>query len=77
MVRCRFRCPFYLRTGIHRASATRLSNDATIPLRTLDSEAAFEDLAWLDEAIGDVQVVALGESTHDNRESYLLRHRLA
>ncbi|WP_237047618.1 erythromycin esterase family protein [Lentzea guizhouensis] len=35
-----------------------------------------DDLSWLDEAIGDARVVALGESAHYNRETYLLRHRV-
>lgn len=34
------------------------------------------DLAWLDEAVGDARVVAIGESAHYNRECYELRHRL-
>lgn len=35
-----------------------------------------DDLSWLDEAIGTVRVVALGESSHYNRETYLLRHKV-
>ncbi|MFI9552142.1 erythromycin esterase family protein [Nonomuraea endophytica] len=35
-----------------------------------------DDLAWLDEAIGDARVVAIGESSHYNREFYELRHLL-
>ncbi|NRQ37537.1 erythromycin esterase family protein [Nonomuraea sp. NN258] len=54
----------------------RLSDAAVIPLRTLDPAAALDDLEWLDEAIGDARVVAIGESAHYNRESYELRHRL-
>ncbi|MET9248926.1 erythromycin esterase family protein [Nonomuraea sp. NPDC003709] len=54
----------------------RLSDEAVIPLRTLDPGAALDDLEWLDDAIGDARVVAIGESAHYNREFYELRHRL-
>jgi erythromycin esterase len=54
----------------------RLSDKAVIPLRTLDPAGALDDLGWLDEAIGDAQVVAIGESAHYNREFFQLRHRL-
>ncbi|MFI6743890.1 erythromycin esterase family protein [Nonomuraea sp. NPDC050451] len=54
----------------------RLSDAAVIPLRTLDPGAALDDLEWLDDAIGDARVVAIGESAHYNREFYELRHRL-
>lgn len=54
----------------------RLSDAAVMPLRTLDPAEPFDDLDWLDEAIGDARVVAIGESSHYNRESYELRHRL-
>lgn len=55
---------------------TKLSDAAVRPLATLDPAAPLDDLAWLDEVIGDARVVAIGESAHYNRESYLLRHRL-
>jgi erythromycin esterase len=48
----------------------------TMPLRTLDPAAPPDDLAALDEAIGDARVVAIGESAHYYGESYRLRHRL-
>ena len=54
----------------------RLSDEAVIPLTTLDPDRPPDDLAWLDKAIGDARVVAIGESAHYNRESYQLRHRL-
>ncbi|MCK2212302.1 erythromycin esterase family protein [Actinomadura sp. ATCC 31491] len=53
-----------------------LSKEAVVPLATLDPSAPLDDLAWLDEAIGDARVVAIGESSHYNAEFYLLRHRL-
>ncbi|MET8870793.1 erythromycin esterase family protein [Nocardia sp. NPDC004604] len=54
----------------------RLSGAAVRPLHTLDPAAPLDDLEWLDDAIGDARVVAIGESAHYNRESYRLRHRL-
>ncbi|KOX18003.1 erythromycin esterase [Saccharothrix sp. NRRL B-16348] len=57
-------------------TTARLSDEAVIPLRTLDPAQPLDDLEWLDEAIGDARVVAIGESAHYNREAYQLRHRL-
>ncbi|MFD1929880.1 erythromycin esterase family protein [Nonomuraea mangrovi] len=57
-------------------TAARLTDEAIVPLRTLDPTGPLDDLAWLDEAIGDARVVAIGESAHYNREFYELRHRL-
>jgi erythromycin esterase len=54
----------------------RLSDEAVMPLRTLDPIGRLDDLEWLDQAIGDSQVVAIGESAHYNREFFQLRHRL-
>ena len=54
----------------------RLSDEAVIPLTTLDPAGPLDDLAWLEQAIGDSRVVAIGESAHYNREFYQLRHRL-
>ena len=54
----------------------RLSAEAVIPLRTVDPVGPLDDLAWLDQAIGDSRVVAIGESAHYNREFFQLRHRL-
>lgn len=59
-----------------RTTSGRLSDAAVRPLRTLDPAEPLDDLDWLDEAIGDARVVAIGESAHYNRESLLLRHRL-
>ncbi|MDH6110283.1 erythromycin esterase [Kitasatospora sp. MAP12-15] len=57
-------------------AAARLSGEAVMPLRTLDPTEPLDDLEWLDEAIGQARVVAIGESAHYNRECYQLRHRL-
>ncbi|MEU6973055.1 erythromycin esterase family protein [Kitasatospora aureofaciens] len=57
-------------------TTVRLSGEAVRPLRTLAPDGSPEDLAWLDEAVGDARVVAIGENAHYNRESYQLRHRL-
>jgi erythromycin esterase len=59
-----------------RASTARLSDEAVKPLRTLDPAGPLDDLEWLDQAIGDARVVAIGESAHYNREFFELRHRL-
>jgi erythromycin esterase len=45
-------------------------------LDTLDPAAPLDDLGWLDALADGARVVAIGESAHYNRESYLLRHRL-
>ncbi len=57
-------------------ASVRLSDEAVITLTTLDPTGPLDDLARLDEAISDAQVVAIGESAHYNHESYQLRHRL-
>jgi erythromycin esterase len=55
---------------------TKLSDEAVIPLATLDPTAPLDDLGWLDRVVGDARVVAIGESSHYNREFLQLRHRL-
>ena len=59
-----------------RGPAARLSDEAIVPLRTLDPAGPLDDLEWLDRAVGDARVVAIGESAHYNREFFELRHRL-
>ncbi|HEY3607468.1 MAG TPA: erythromycin esterase family protein [Pseudonocardiaceae bacterium] len=54
---------------------TKLSSDVVHPL-VLEPDGPLDDLAWLDEAIGDARVVAIGESAHYNHEFLVLRHRL-
>ena len=59
-----------------KTSTARLSDEALMPLRTLDPTEPLDDLEWLGQAIGDARVVAIGESAHYNREFFQLRHRL-
>jgi erythromycin esterase len=59
-----------------KTPTVRLSDEAVMPLRTLDPTGPPDDLEWLDQAIGDSRVVAIGESAHYNREFFQLRHRL-
>jgi erythromycin esterase len=56
---------------------SELSDDAVIPLSTLEPDAPLDDLGWLDRVVGDARVVAIGESSHYNREFLQLRHRLS
>ena len=66
------------KVGVAADSATplELTDAVVMALRTLDPAAPLDDLEWLDEAIGDARVVAIGESAHGIREFYQLRHRL-
>ncbi len=50
--------------------------NAVIPMSTLDPEGPLDDLSWLDRLVGDARVVAIGESSHYNGETYRLRHRI-
>jgi erythromycin esterase len=60
----------------HHDPSRRLDPASVTPLGTLDPDAPADDLDWLDDAVGDARVVAIGESAHYNQECYLLRHRL-
>ncbi|MGO1053299.1 erythromycin esterase family protein [Crossiella sp. CA198] len=58
------------------STQARLSDQAVLPLHTLDPAAPLDDLGWLDEVIGDARVVAIGESSHYSTEFPRLRHRV-
>jgi erythromycin esterase len=47
-----------------------------VPLKTVDPEHGFEDLAPLAASIGDARIVGLGEATHGTHEFFRLKHRL-
>ncbi|MDB4964536.1 MAG: uncharacterized protein JWN44_225 [Myxococcales bacterium] len=47
-----------------------------VPLKTVEPEHGFEDLAPLAASIGDARIVALGEATHGTHEFFRLKHRL-
>ncbi len=46
------------------------------PITTVVPQSGFDDLEPLRQAVGDARVVMLGESRHDAREHFLLKHRL-
>jgi erythromycin esterase-like protein len=47
-----------------------------IPLKTVEANHGFDDLAPLEGVVGDARIVALGEATHGSREFFQLKHRL-
>ena len=47
-----------------------------VPLDTVDPAASLRDLAPLRRAIGDAEIVGLGESTHGAAEAITLKHRV-
>src|SRR5262245_34611896 len=47
-----------------------------IPFSTSEAGNGFDDLAGLENVIGDARIVALGEPTHGTHEVFQLKHRL-
>lgn len=47
-----------------------------LPVKTVQAESGFEDLAGLAAMIGDARIVGLGEGTHGTREHFQMKHRL-
>ena len=47
-----------------------------VPFKTETAGAGFDDLAALDQIIGDARIVALGEATHGTAEFFRMKHRL-
>jgi erythromycin esterase len=47
-----------------------------IPIASLAPGTGHEDLAALDDIIGDARIVALGEATHGTAEFFRMKHRL-
>ncbi|MBO9152092.1 erythromycin esterase family protein [Chitinophaga sp. GCM10012297] len=47
-----------------------------LPLRSVDANTGFEDLAPVGEMIGDARIVSLGEPTHGTSEAFRMKHRL-
>jgi erythromycin esterase len=46
------------------------------PLATVEPRSGFQDFEFLGAAIGDAQIVSMGEATHGTREFFQLKHRL-
>src|SRR5438105_13843092 len=49
--------------------------ETAIPLRTVDADSGFADLAPLKSVLADVRIVGLGESSHGTSEFQRVKHR--
>ena len=50
--------------------------DAVAPLDTVDPDASFDDLGVVGSAIGDADVIGMGEASHGTREFFRFKDRL-
>jgi erythromycin esterase len=50
--------------------------ERAIPITTLDPQAPLDDLVPLEQIVGNVTIVGLGEASHGGREFFLMKHRL-
>ena len=46
------------------------------PFKTVHAESGLDDLAFLDQMIGDARIVALGEASHGTAEFFQMKHRM-
>ena len=46
------------------------------PVAGVHAGTGFDDLAFLDDVVGDARVVALGESSHGSSEQFKMKHRI-
>ena len=51
-------------------------NKNAIPIKSVHAETGFDDLAAIDQSIGDARIVALGECTHGSSEIFSMKHRM-
>jgi erythromycin esterase len=63
-------------TAEQRAAVVRDLRAHALPFRTVLAGNGFDDLAGLDQLIGDARIVALGEATHGTAEFFQMKHRL-
>jgi erythromycin esterase len=60
----------------HRDAIVGELRARAIPVKTVKAGVGFDDLAALDEIVGDARVIALGEATHGTAEFFRIKHRL-
>jgi len=61
--------------GVSPAAAAWIKARA-VPFATCEAGHGFDDLAPLDQIVGDARIVSLGEPTHGTREAFQMKHRL-
>lgn len=50
--------------------------ERALPIKTVEAGHGFEDLAALDQIVGDARLVGLGEASHGTREFFQMKHRI-